>query len=396
MSESFGLPWQEHASWQQLQQLKLDLVQSGKKVYDLGMINPDLEPARFLVDRLQEAVAKKLAHRYSVARGVAKLREALAERYNRKFGVKIDPDQNICICAGAKDALVQALFVLESWTQELLLPAPTYPSFISAGILLNKPCRYYQLADSPELLLENIRAAIVPGRRTVLIVNFPNNPTGQSVDQNFYNQLAEFCDPNYVRVINDFAYGELGFKAATKTAASAMESAQSKLPTSLLSTASFNEFGLEIYSMSKSFSIPGWRIGAVIGDAKLIAEISKLKSQTDFGLFLPIQWAAAAALAAPEDFSVSVAKEYAERFDLLSAVLKARGFEVSPAGAGCSLWAKIPEVLSSSGAEFARQLLEERGVLAMPGELFGSQYNQWLRFALVTPQAEIREAFRSF
>lgn len=395
MSESFGLPWQEHASWQELQQLKLDLVQSGKKVYDLGMINPDLEPARFLVDRLQEAVAKKLAHRYSVARGVAKLREALAERYSRKFGVKIDPDQNICICAGAKDALVQALFVLESWTQELLLPSPTYPSFVSAGILLNKPCRYYQLADSCDLLLENIRAAIVPGRRTVLIVNFPNNPTGQSVDQEFYNKLAEFCDPNYVRVINDFAYGELGFQA-TANAGTAPQSSQSILPTSLLSSSSFKEYGLEIYSMSKSFSIPGWRIGAVIGDAKLIAEISKLKSQTDFGLFLPIQWAAAAALSAPEDFSAPVAKEYAERFELLAAVLMKRGFEVSPAGAGCSLWAKVPEVLSSSGSDYARQLLKERGVLAMPGELFGSQYNQWLRFALVTAQAEIGGAFQAF
>ena len=382
MSENFGLVWQENPELRDLQKLKLERIKAGQRVYDLGMVNPDLEPARFLVDRLQEAVAKKMAHRYSVARGVLKLREALALRYNQKFSVNLCPEREICITAGAKDALVQALFVLSSWAEEILLPSPCYPSFQSATVLVDKPYSIYQFGADLDQNLSNIENKLRSGRRTVLIVNFPNNPTGLSVGADFYGKLASICQKYEVRVINDFAYGEIAYTSQPET--------------SLLKIDYFKEHGLEIYSMSKSFSIPGWRVGAVCGAAALIAELAQLKSQTDFGLFLPVQWASAAALVATDDFAGAVSKEYAARFELVRRILTTQGFEVQAATAGCSVWAKLPTSLGLLAPEFSRVVLESSGVFVMPGSVFGAEYNQWVRLALVRSQADLQEALKNW
>lgn len=369
-----------HSLVDELQGRRLALIEAGETVIDLSMINPDLAPPRFALDRLIEASMKTSNHRYPVSRGIRKLREAFALKYQREFSVKVDPAQNVCVTMGSKDAVLQSLRVLIRPGDRVLVPSPTYPSYLGFLSLLGaSPIFYDVVADQQQMLAAIIKLLKEESPRGV-ILNFPHNPTGVYVDQDFYNELVSAANDSDVFLLNDFVYGELCFDRNSK-------------PASLLSTETKSDRLVEVYSLSKAYSVPGWRVGAVLGSDKIVSAVARLKSVIDYGVFLPVQHAAAAALSSTEALAAEVAAQYNERSNFLCAALKKAGWEVFVPAAGASVWARLPASLGS-GLEYCKNLLKEKHVLALPGEVFGGKYSDFVRFALVAPKEKLSEAIK--
>lgn len=372
----------------QLHQLRNDLLLRGVDVIDCGMINPDLAPPRILLDKLLESVVKLKNHRYAVARGIRKLREGFSIKYRDAFKVQIDPESEVCVTLGAKDALLQSLRVgLSQVTPKrrggapkrprVLMGLPFYPVHRSAALLAGAEPVFFPLVRDPQQLYLNIEAAVDKYRPHVLVVNFPNNPTGAVVDRAFYERLALLSERFEFLVVNDFVYGELEFTNGQAD--------------SLHSSAAIRERGVEIYSLSKCLSIPGWRVGCVIGSQTIVERIAQLKSHSDYGLFLPFQYAAAFALQAGDALIEPQRTAYCERARVIVGGLRRRGWSVDEAQGGAAVWVTPPSSHARlTSSDLARLLLERFGVLVSPGEMFGSQECA-VRIALVAPPERLRE-----
>lgn len=355
-------------------------VQSGQELLDLSMINPDLAPARYMVDRLLEATMKLSNHRYAVSRGVKKLREAFAYKYKSRFGVKLDADTQISVAMGTKDALSNALLCMANTGDVVLLGGPSYPGHLSACRIAHLRHAFFEMSRDESQMLSSIEQALgkQSARPRILLLNFPNNPTGISVSRSFYEKLLPLCRSRGVFVINDFVYGEMEFSTGPAP--------------SLLSVPGFEDQAIETYSMSKAYCVPGWRVGAVAGSSELIRRFSRLKSHIDYGIFLPIQNAAAAALTTSEDLVSPVVEKYQHRARLLVQGLQRLGWEVSMPGAGATVWAKIPRAMSPEGSlAFALRLLNETGIMLTPGIVFGTEFDEYVRCALVVGEERIHE-----
>jgi alanine-synthesizing transaminase len=369
MELSRELDWADKDLLLQLKDIKLSRLVAGLEVLDLSMINPDLEPERFLLDKLLEASVKPGNQRYAVSRGIKKLRRAFSVKYGQVFQSDLDPQTQVCVTMGSKNAVASALLCLKSPDKKVLVGRPVYPVYIAA--LNNAQIQYetFELDHDQDRMLKDIALKLESGSFNVLLLNFPNNPTGIVVSREFYTELTHLACRHDLFVLNDFVYGEMLLDGSAGI--------------SLLSEKYFQSAGAEIYSLSKAYSVPGWRVGALLGSAPLVKRVGCYKANMDYGIFLPVQIAAAAALCASQDLVSPVRREYSERLSVLCSGLRKLGWDFREPAAGCSVWAEIPENCRTDSLNFCKRLLEKEGVLLLPGSTFGERYSSFVRFAMV-------------
>lgn len=362
--------------------LKLQARREGEDIIDLGMGNPDLPTPQPVVDKMIEAVQNPKNHRYSVSRGIYKLRLAITNWYRRKFNVDLDPDSEAIVTMGAKEGLSHMALSIISSGDVVLVPNPAYPIHpysvvIAGGDLINFPIGNEW--DFFEQLMKAVKRTWPKPK--LLIISFPNNPTTAVVDLDFFKKVVDFARENQCLVIHDLAYADLVFD-------------EYQAP-SLLQVPGAKDIGVEFFSLSKSYSMPGWRVGFAVGNAQMIAALARLKSYFDYGMFQPIQIASIIAL--NELFAVprEVAAVYQSRRDVLVDGLKKIGWEIEKPKATMFVWAQIPEKFKQMGSlDFSKVLLKEAKVAVSPGIGFGEYGEGYVRFALVENEHRIRQAIR--
>lgn len=362
--------------------LKMEARRRGEDIVDLGMGNPDLPTPRPIVDKLIQAALDPKNHRYSVSRGIYKLRLAICAWYRRRYGVELDPDSEAVVTIGAKEGLSHLVLATTGPGDLVLVPSPTYPIHAYAAVIAGADVRSVPLlpeVDFLEELRRAIRESWPPPR--MLILSFPHNPTTTVVDRAFFEQVVAFAREHGILVVHDLAYADLVFDGH-------------RAP-SFLEVPGAKEVGVEIFSMSKSYSMPGWRVGFVVGNPHLVGALARLKSYMDYGTFQPIQIAAIVALNEGDQWVKQIVEVYRRRRDVLVEGLRRAGWEVERPRATMFLWARIPEPFRELGSVgFASFLLQEAKVAVSPGVGFGEYGEGWVRFALVENEHRIRQATR--
>ncbi len=367
----------------EVNRLKAAARARGEDVIDLGMGNPDTGAPAHVVAKLTETVADPRTHRYSVSRGIPGLRRAVAGYYARRFGVGLDPETEICVTLGSKEGLANLAQAITSPGDVILVPNPSYPIHQFGFVIAGAAVRSVPHEPGEEMLRALDRAVIqsVP-KPTALIVNFPSNPTALTASLDFYREVVAFARRHEVFVISDLAYAEIYFEGDP--------------PPSILAVPGAKEIAVEFTSMSKTYSMAGWRIGFAAGNARLIAALARVKSYLDYGAFTPIQVAAVAALNGPQDCVDQVRALYAERREVLLRGLAAAGWDVPAPAASMFAWAPIPERFRPLGSlEFSKLLLERAKVAVSPGVGFGEHGDGHVRIALVENTHRIRQACRA-
>jgi len=369
--------------FEQVNRLKASARASGADIIDLGMGNPDLPTPQAIVDKMCEAAQDPRTHRYSASKGIAGLRKAHAGYYGRRFGVKLDPDRQIVATLGSKEGFANLAQAIAAPGDMVLVPNPTYPihsfGFIMSGAVIRSiPA---EIDDAFFAALERAVRHSIPAP-TALIVNFPSNPTARLASLDFYRDLVAFCRKHDIILISDLAYAEIFFDGAP--------------PPSVLQVPGAMDIAIEFTSMSKTYSMPGWRIGFAVGNERLISALSRVKSYLDYGAFTPIQVAAAYAINT-QDAEIERARLiYKQRRDVMVDAFARAGFDVPPPPATMFAWAPIPEKFRSLGSlEFSKLLVEKAGVAVSPGIGFGEQGDEHVRIALVENEHRIRQAARN-
>ncbi len=363
-------------------ELKYEARRRGEDIIDLGMGNPDLPTPKHIVDKLIEAVQNPKNHRYSASKGIPKLREAIANWYKRRYDVDIDPETEAIVTIGAKEALAHLTLAVIRPGDVALVPTPTYPIHTYCSIIAGGDIRTVPLSPEEDFF-ENMMRAVkqtwpVP---EILILSFPHNPTTTVVDIEFFQKVVDFAKEHNILVIHDFAYADLTFDGYVAP--------------SIMQVPGAKDVAVEIFSMSKSYSMAGWRVGFVVGNAKVIAALAKLKSYYDYGIFQPIQIASIIALNGPQDCVKEIVNTYKKRRDVLCNGLNRMGWKVQKPKGTMFVWAEIPEEYKHMGSlEFSLFLLREAKVAVSPGIGFGYNGDNYVRFALVENEHRIRQALR--
>jgi alanine-synthesizing transaminase len=377
-----------HKELDDLRRLQHKRAVDGASVTDLSMVNPDLPPPRMILDRLLESVTKSANHRYAVSRGVRRLREAFSHKYKTCFQQELDPETQVCVCLGSKDATFHVLRVLVKPGDAVIVPTPAYPAHPSAVALAAGMPVAWEVSSVPEEAAGDLSKLLASSKAKVLLLNFPSNPAGAVVSRSWWYEVGKVCAQNSVTIVNDFVYGEMCFSG---------EPAESALW-----AASTGARCVEVYSLSKSYNVPGWRVGALVGDRSVVAAVARLKSQADYGLFLPLQYASSQALSTSENLVAPTVHAYQRRLRVLGSGLRELGWHVTQPFAGACLWVQYPERLGSVRGEsrfqsinVARHLLTDAGVVASPGVLFGEGWDSWLRFAAVINEERLRDVVNS-
>jgi alanine-synthesizing transaminase len=355
---------------------------AGHDIIDFGMGNPDGATPQPIVDKLIEAVRNPRTHRYSTSRGIPGLRRAQAAYYRRRFGVALDPETEIVVTLGSKEGLANLAQAITAPGDVILAPNPSYPIHPYGFIIAGAAIRHVPLAPAADLMVELAHAAehSVPPP-TAIVLNFPSNPTGHVVDLDFYGEVVSFARRREILLLSDLAYAEIYF---------------AEPPPSILQVPGARDVAVEFTSLSKTYSMPGWRIGFAAGNAQLIAALTRIKSYLDYGAFTPVQVAATAALNHCDAFVAENRTRYRERRDVLVEGLRAIGWPVSAPPATMFVWAPIPEAYRELGSlEFSKLLLREARVAVSPGLGFGEYGEGFVRFALVENRQRIRQAVRN-
>lgn len=367
-----------------LKNLQHQMLLDGKQVFDLSMVNPDLPPPRAVLDRLLESVTKPQNHRYAVSRGVRRLREAFAAKYSSRFGVSLNPDTEVCVCLGSKDATYHALKSLISVGDAVVVSSPSYPAHVSSVTLVGGTVAPWEYSVDPNEAAASLDRLIASSRARVVLLNFPSNPAGTVVSEEWWAAIADVCWRYGVAIINDFVYGEMCFSGDAGVSALKVRERGVRC--------------VEVYSLSKAYNVPGWRVGALVGDSQIVQAVARWKSHSDYGLFLPLQYAASVALTAPQDLTRSTVMAYDRRLRVLAAGLRKLGWEVQDPQAGACLWARYPADIVPSGEEslsssvrVASALLKRTGVLVTPGVVFGDAWEGYVRFSAVVTEERMRE-----
>jgi alanine-synthesizing transaminase len=354
----------------------------GEDIVDLGMGNPDGAPPKHVLDKLCEVARDPSAHGYSASKGIAGLRRAQAGYYQRRFGVDLDPDSEVIVTLGSKEGLANLAQAITAPGDVVLAPNPSYPIHQFGFIIAGAAIRSIPAAPGPDFFtrLDFAIRYTVP-KPTVLVIGYPSNPTAYVADLAFYEQVVAFAREHKLWVISDLAYAEIYFGDA---------------PTpSILQVPDAREVAVEFTSMSKTYSMAGWRIGFAVGNRTLIGALARVKSYLDYGAFTPIQAAAVAALNGPQDIVEANRKLYKARRDCLVQSFGRAGWEIPPPAASMFAWAPIPERYRSLGSmEFSKRLLSEAGVAVSPGVGFGEEGEGFVRIALVENEQRIRQAAR--
>jgi len=354
----------------------------GEDVIDLGMGNPDGAPPKHVIDKLAEVAAKPTAHRYSASRGIPGLRKAQAAYYQRRFSVELDPDKEVIVCLGSKEGLANLAQAITAPGDVVLAPNPSYPIHSFGFIIAGASVRSIPAAPGDEFFhrLSNAMRFTVP-RPKVLVIGYPSNPTAYVADLAFYERLVAFAREHDLIVISDLAYAEIYF---------------GDTPTpSILQVDGAKDVAVEFTSLSKTYSMAGWRIGFAVGNARLIDALGRVKSYLDYGAFTPIQAAACAALNGPQDIVEFNRQLYRKRRDVLVESFGRAGWTIPPPEASMFAWVPIPERFHNLGSmEFSKKLLTEAHVAVAPGVGFGEQGEGFVRIALVENEQRLRQAAR--
>ncbi len=356
---------------------------AGEDIIDLGMGNPDLPPPQHVIDKLCEVAQKPDAHGYSASKGIPGLRKAQANYYGRRFGVDLDPESEVVVTLGSKEGLASLATAITAPGDTILAPNPSYPIHTFGFIIAGASIRAVPTTPDEEYWesLERAMAFTVP-RPTLLVVNFPSNPTAEVVDLAFYERLVAWAKENKVWILSDLAYSELYYDGN---------------PTpSILQAKGAKDVAVEFTSLSKTYSMAGWRVGFAVGNKTLIDALSRVKSYIDYGSFTPIQAAACAALNGPQDIVEKNRALYHKRRDVLVESFGRAGWEIPPPAASMFAWAPLPPELAHMGSlEFSKQLLTEAGVAVAPGVGYGEEGEGFVRIAMVENEQRIRQAARS-
>ncbi|MFC6620929.1 LL-diaminopimelate aminotransferase [Novosphingobium panipatense] len=357
--------------------------QAGKDIIDLGMGNPDLPPPQHVLDKLCEVAQKPSAHGYSQSKGIPGLRRAQANYYANRFNVELDPENEVVVTMGSKEGLASLATAITAPGDVVLAPNPSYPihtfGFIIAGATIRSvpttPDEHYWRS------LDRAMAFTVP-RPSILIVNYPSNPTAETVDLAFYERLVAWAKENKVWILSDLAYSELYYDGN---------------PTrSILEVPGAKDVAVEFTSMSKTYSMAGWRIGFAVGNQKLIAALTRVKSYLDYGAFTPIQAAACAALNGPQDIVERNRNLYQKRRDVMVEAFGRAGWDIPPPKASMFAWAPLPPALREMGSlEFSKQLLTHAEVAVAPGVGYGEDGEGFVRIAMVENEQRLRQAARN-
>src|SRR5687767_2936728 len=354
----------------------------GVDIIDLGMGNPDLPTPQHIVDKLKETVKDPRTHRYSSSKGIPGLRKAQASYYGRRFGVKLNPDTQVVATLGSKEGFANMAQAITAPGDVVLVPNPTYPihafGFImSGGVVRSMPAQPNQ--DFLRALDRAVRHSIP--KPIALILNYPANPTAYTATLDFYKEVVAYCKEQSIFILSDLAYSEIYF--------------DSEVPPSVLEVPGAIDIAVEFTSMSKTYSMPGWRVGFAVGNERLIAALTRVKSYLDYGAFTPIQVAAAAALNGPQDIVEYNRALYRKRRDVLVECFGRAGWEIPVPQASMFAWAPIPEAFRHLGSmEFAKRLLTEAHVAVAPGVGFGEEGEGFVRIALVENEQRLRQAAR--
>lgn len=362
--------------------LKIDLRHQGVDIVDLGMGNPDIPTPRHIVEKLIEAAEKPQNYRYSASAGITKLRLAISDWYKRRWGVDIDPEEEAIATIGAKEGLSHFVLATVSPGDVVFAPNPTYPIHPYSVIIAGGDLRSIPIAPDRDFFEDLLTATkqTWPAPK-MLIISFPHNPTTAVVDRSFFEKIVEFCRDHHMIVIHDFAYADLVFDGYT--------------PPSFLQIPGAKEIGVEFFTLSKSYSMPGWRVGFCVGNPRLISALRRIKSYLDYGMFQPIQIAAIIALNGPYDCVQEIVEIYRQRRDALVDGLNRTGWPIDKPKGTMFVWAKIPEPYLNMGSiEFAKMLMIKARVAVSPGIGFGQYGDDHVRFALIENPHRIGQAIR--
>lgn len=362
--------------------LKVAARHRGEDVVDFGMGNPDSATPKHIVDKLIEAAQNPRNHRYSVSRGIYKLRLAICDWYRRRFDVDLDPDSEAIVTIGSKEGIGHLSLAMLGAGDVVLAPTPTYPIHQYSVIIANGDLRSVPLGPGQDFF-ENLQEATRQSwpKPKFLIINFPHNPTTEIVDLAFFERIVAFAREHDILVVHDLAYADICFDGYK--------------PPSLLQVPGAREIGVEFFSLSKSYSMPGWRVGFACGNREIIAALARMKSYLDYGIFQPVQIAATVALNGPQDCLDDIRSHYRSRRDVLCEGLTRAGWNVPAPKATMFVWAEIPDEFKQAGSlEFSKLLLEEAKVAVSPGIGFGEYGDDFVRFALIENEHRTRQAVR--
>ena len=375
--------------FEQVNKLKYQARLDGADIIDFGMGNPDLPTPKHIVNKLVETVNNPKTHRYSASKGIPGLRQSQARYYERRFGVKLNPDTEIIATLGSKEGFANMAQAMVNPGDVILVPNPTYPihafGFIISGATIQHLPILPDTMSTPdgffEVLDQNVRNSVPLPK--ALVLNFPGNPTAEVVDLDFYKEVVSYCKNNDILILSDLAYAEIYYDSDNP-------------PPSILQVDGAKDIAVEFTSLSKTYSMPGWRMGFAVGNERLIGALTRIKSYLDYGAFTPIQVAASAALDSPDCVIQEIRDVYKHRRDVLIDAFDRVGWHVPPPEATMFAWAPIPEPLKKLGSlEFSKLLLQEADIAVSPGIGFGEYGDTHVRIALVENEQRIRQAARN-
>jgi alanine-synthesizing transaminase len=362
--------------------LKKELRQKGEDIIDMGMGNPDIPTPKHIVKKLIEASKNGRNHRYSASAGIPKLRLAISDWYKRRYDVDIDPDQEAIATMGVKEGLSHLILATIGSGDVVFVPNPTYAIHPYSVIIAGGDIRSIPIGPDRDFIEDLITASkqTLPNPK-MLIISYPHNPTTTVVDLKFFEKIVKFCRERDIMVVHDFAYADIVFDGYE--------------PPSFLQVPGAKKIGVEFYSLSKSYSMPGWRVGFCVGNRDMIAALKRIKSYLDYGMFQPVQISSIIALNGPYDCVQEIAEIYRQRRDVLVDGLDRIGWHIEKPKATMFVWARIPEQYRKMGSvEFSKMLIKTAKVAVSPGMGFGEYGDEYVRFALVENTHRTRQAIR--
>jgi alanine-synthesizing transaminase len=362
--------------------IKMEARRAGQDIIDLGMGNPDLGTPDHIVDKLVEASRKPHNHRYSASMGITKLRGAISDWYQRRFDVQIDPDTEAIVTIGVKEGLSHLILVTIRPGDVVFTPNPTYPIHPYSAIISGGDVRGIPLGPDEDFFENLINATKQTWPRPkIVIISHPHNPTTEVVDLEFFQKIVDYAREHKILVIHDFAYADLVFDGYQAP--------------SMLQVKGAKDVGVEFFSLSKSYSMPGWRVGFCVGNKETIAALRRIKSYLDYGIFQPIQIASIIALNGPYDCVEEIRQTYKERRDTLISGLNRIGWDIPSPKGTMFVWGKIPQQYRKMGSvEFSKFLIKKAQVAVSPGLGFGEYGDDYVRFALIENSMRINQAVR--
>jgi alanine-synthesizing transaminase len=365
-------------------ELKASARKRGEDIIDFGMGNPDGATPKHIVDKLIEAAQKTATHRYSLSRGIPRLRKAICDWYQRRYAVDLNPETEAIVTIGSKEGIAHLCLAMLDHEDTVAVPNPSYPIHIYGPVIAGSKIQTIALDDTNETtLIETLERELprMNPRPKMLILNFPANPTTQCVELSFFERLVPLCKELGIYIIHDLAYADLVFDGY-------------RAP-SILEVPGAKEIAVEFFTLSKSYNMPGWRVGFMVGCPKLVAALGRIKSYFDYGTFTPIQVASIAALDGPQQCVLDIVANYKSRRDVLVSGMNKLGWPVESPKATMFVWAKIPEQFRALGSlDFSKKLLIEARTAVSPGIGFGDRGDNYVRFALIENEERTRQALR--